>query len=98
MSYVTNVVLMTSLLDDKIVHEFINPWLVSQGQGELAKIDEYAGGNKAMEVDLYAGAFNHLNTEAFIPVVIAPNWRVPEELILMVQAEMETAQVYKGKT
>lgn len=98
MSYVTNVVLMTSLLDDKIVHEFINTWLVSQGQGELAKINEYAGGNKAMEVDLYAGAFNHLNEEAFIPVVVSPNWRVPEELVLVVQTEMEPVQVYKGKT
>lgn len=96
MSVVTNVILSTGLVDTGPVEE-INEWLRSKGKGELKKVDRYAGGNKSMEVDVYLGAFNHLDTAAFQPLVKALHWAWKEEFLLICQTECDEYEITSFK-
>lgn len=66
MSWVTNVILSVEIgTNISKVQEYLKPRTLAQ----LAKVDHYGGGDKAMEVDLYIGAFDYLILDDLIAVV-----------------------------
>lgn len=64
MSRVTSVIIVSSIIDSKVI-TVLNEWIVEHYGCGLKRVDSYAGGNKAMEVDVYAGAFNFLDVHKF---------------------------------
>ena len=97
MSVVTNVVLVTGLVDKARVEE-INGWLYEQGMGSVVKADQYAGGSKAMEVDVYLGAFNYLDELAFGDFCVAQPWEWPQDFCLLTQTEDYPRRVWYRNT
>jgi len=99
MGHVTNIVLLTGMLEDdnvKILNEWIN---TNYREGMyLKKIDENAGGNKALEVQLYTSAFNYFPLKDFIGIFSGIEWVIPEEVLLIYQDEHDDEfTVVKGK-
>jgi hypothetical protein len=100
MSWVTDVILIFSLeeeydddeefLDSVPALDNINAWLEENGYGILVDIGEFAGGGKAMQTNVYGGAFNFLKIDAFIKLVKAQPWREPENVQLLIQDEEES--------
>lgn len=61
MSHVTNVILITSV-DEQDFVSVLNTWIESHCGCRVCRLDsEDAGGTKHLEVEVFAGAFNHLN-------------------------------------
>jgi len=85
MSLVTNVLLLT-FIEDKGV-EFVQSWLKSQSFPGLVEISEYAGGNKMIEHEIWAGAFNFLDVEEFVNVVRSAKWDLPRDVQLLIKKE-----------
>ena len=57
MSHVINIMLSTQLEDDRIsisLRKFIDKY-------DLKKVDQYCGGNKNVEVDLFLAAHKHVS-------------------------------------
>lgn len=53
---------------------------------KLLKVDEYAGGNKVMQVGVWMAAVNHLGP-GLEEVVFKQQWRYPECVQLLVKQE-----------
>lgn len=68
MSVVSNV--MLTGLGCGVVAKRLNSWLndekAERNFGELRQVDKHAGGRKAMETDVFMGAFNYLPDAEFI--------------------------------
>jgi hypothetical protein len=91
-SYVSNVVLHIDHPSDEIREE-----LVSMGLGWIAY--HLIPGAKAFEDDLYAGAFNCLDTESFISQFMSLPWK-QESAILSICTEgdfWEVCEVRRGR-
>lgn len=60
MSRVTNIILAFEVLTDhsKTI-EPLNKWLLDKYRNNLERVDQHAGGNKQMEVEVWMGAFNY---------------------------------------
>lgn len=86
MSVVTNVVLMTGLVDGEAV-EALDDWLQEQGHAPMRELSSMASGHKAMEVNVYLSAHNYLDEDAFIKFATGLSWRWPEEFCLITQTE-----------
>lgn len=95
MSVVTNVVLVTGLMDEPQVEE-INQWLYDNGFGSVVRVDQHAGGSKVMEVNVYLGAFNYLDESSFVEFAQTRNWRWPEEFSLFVQTEDRPSRIFQN--
>lgn len=79
MSLVTNVILSLPMCcEDK--SEAINQWLLDRGHKRpmpnLGEHGEAYGGYKALEADVYVGAFNYLETDEFVAFIRALPWEV----------------------
>jgi hypothetical protein len=71
MSVVTDIMVCCICGQEDIIPEF-NEWLEKQNQGHLVRIDmRSCGGGKHFQQNIYAGAYNHLNAEAFFEFVLA---------------------------
>lgn len=65
MSVVTNV-LLTGIYSTPVAVR-LNSWLVEQERvGQLVEVSGHAGGYKAMETHVWAGAFNYLEMDKFV--------------------------------
>ena len=60
MSVVTDIILV-SAIDDEMMNDFIELSAI-----KFTKVDHLAGGNKAMQCDLYIAAQNYLNKELLL--------------------------------
>ena len=96
MSVVSSVVLVCSLCpdDEATAIDAINAWLEERNQPPLAEISDHAAGRKAMQVNLFAGAYNWLDEDAFIKFVMQQDWDEPEELALVVTPEEGEVRVF----
>jgi hypothetical protein len=67
MSNVTDIALILPLNSDEVVRE-INQWIDAQDDvyGLFKKVDEYGGGRKAHQWDMWTGAFNHFPIDDFL--------------------------------
>lgn len=85
MSVVTSVLLCTGINDYGIFD--VNKWLVDSGNWVLEQINEYAGGRKSMQQDVYAGAYNYFDLDSFIAAVKTSRWEHPDDVQLLVNRE-----------
>lgn len=66
MSSITSIVLQVGILNDDIVVA-VNSWLRDTANAaELSKVNEAAAGNKALEIGLWAGAYNYFFDREFL--------------------------------
>jgi hypothetical protein len=90
MSWVTNIILSTSILDaDKSADlnaAIRQPYKDPFGALMVISRDD-AGGDKQLEATIYLAAFNRLNLERFLTAVRAVPWDDPEELQLFIKGE-----------
>lgn len=77
MSHVTNILLLTAREDH-------DARLIELG---FQKVDGYAGGNKSMESDVWAAAFNHFDLDVLMAELRDIQWEYPEEVQLLVKDE-----------
>lgn len=57
----------------------------------LVKVDGYAGGDKAMQCDVFLVAVNYLNVGRFLDAFRAIRWDMPECVQLMIKNEHDDA-------
>lgn len=80
MSRVTNIILACGLCEENGEGNYppvnaINEWLLENGQHVgLKYINGREGGHKVWESEVFGGAFNFLDIEAFIRVVASAKW------------------------
>lgn len=101
MSYVTNVIISFSLVDENKQAEVDDFWLAGHNFEEnLAEGEEREpepglfwlddnGGNKNLETILGVGAYNGLSEEGLVGWLNKISWAYPESVQLMVQAQEE---------
>jgi hypothetical protein len=97
MSVVTDVIICLGLaeaIDDEgttpPIAE-INDYLRSRNYGELARVDDFAGGNKAFQAAVWMGAFNHLNLSEFMNFVKSRNWQSRADVQILLKKEEENS-------
>ncbi len=84
MSHVTSIMLSFSNAENDGDIEFhpapliaVQTWLVRNRHLQLSQLNLYFGGEKAPEVNVWAGAFNYLDIEGFIQLVKDQAWIDP---------------------
>lgn len=94
MSHVTDIILSTMIedgakRDDEHPNvDELNQYLIEHyGGWVLVKVDENAGGGKAMQCDLFIAAINHLNIPEFLERFYEIAWEAPECVQLMLKDE-----------
>ena len=92
MSYVADVILTTFLEGEGIDEPCkgvveLNEWLDSENYGILQRVDQYTGGRKAQQADIYLGAFNYLDIGAFVEKIKSIKWVDPEYVQLFLKDE-----------
>jgi hypothetical protein len=85
MSYVSNVILLTFIEDPGI--KDVQLWLSGAGALPLNQIDGFAGGTKAIEHEIWAGAYNWLDVPEFIKAVENAGWEFPSDVQLLIKRE-----------
>lgn len=98
MSKVTDIILICSCgkQDAQLVYQELNAWLKEKDCDMILKpIDEHAGGNRAMQLSIFAGAFNHFNIpiQDFCHHVADMKWDVPKSVTLIIQEENDESPV-----
>jgi len=103
MSFVTDVLLCTALgdgastKDSRLNANVLSDWLVEHyGPAcALEKLSSYAGGNKAMQADVFGVAVNFCNREKLIAAFQAISWQYPESAQLFLKHEdSDSFQLY----
>lgn len=98
MSHVTDIILITSIEDGADL-ESDNPnvdklkgYLEKEHNGHtLLKVDGHAGGNKAIQCDVFMAAFNYFNIDAFVRLFKEMQWQYPESAQLLIKDENDDA-------
>lgn len=85
MSHVDNVILTTSVIDASRI-EVVNAKFSSGGKFVACK---YSAGTKALETNIYPGAFNYLNLDDLIFAIESVTWASPETVQLFIQGQDE---------
>ena len=94
MSHVTDIILST-MIEDGAQHDNghpnvdqLNQYLSKHHGGwALIKVDEKAGGGKAMQSDIFIAAINYLNIPDFLNAFYEIKWEAPESVQLMLKDE-----------
>lgn len=92
MSHVCNVVLLFGC-GERNAHdrlpslEYINLWLAERDMGQLHEVSDHGTNNKSMECYVAIGAFNYLETDEFVEMVMDAPWRFPDNVQLLVKDE-----------
>lgn len=97
MSDVTNVIICCSLMEEVFTEcafesiNHINEWLQTHPRGcsggRLVRVDKHAGGTKAMECCVFAGAFNYMPLQDFLRTVWKQNWQSRDTVQVLVQEQ-----------
>jgi hypothetical protein len=100
MSRVTDLVLITSISDGGGEDEHPNvdklsAWLTENHRCAFQRVDQHAGGNKAMQCDVFLVAVNYLDADGFLAQFRAIEWDSPEAVVLIVNAEEMDPVVYR---
>ena len=92
MSVVTDVILMVPVGADPRVVDHVNARLATtlraSGCG-LRKVDQHAGGNKAVQADVYMGAFSYLSRQAVLGILAAAPWDADDRACVRVAIKEE---------
>jgi len=76
MSVVTDIILVTAIEDGAYRPSF-----------DLVKVDQYAGGGKAVQCDVFMSAVNYLVLEDLLDWFKSVRWEYPEQVQLFVKGE-----------
>ena len=93
MSVVTDLILVTSPGESRGIEPnhgliILNNYLSQNHPGcKFESVADSAGGNKAMQRDIYLAAINHLNVLEFIKVYKDSYWFWPEAVVLLLGTE-----------
>lgn len=96
MSYVTDIILITSIEDGGISEEDPNPnvdilneFIVKEYNHQCAfkKIDGFAGGDKCIQADIFATAINYCRVQELIDRVRSIEWEDPDSVQLNIKDE-----------
>jgi hypothetical protein len=96
MSHVTDVLLLFSLEENLIEGEFkeeapvvggVNAWLGDHEFAGLENLSVHAGLEKAMQANVYGGAYNYFDLDGFVGFLKEQNWRAPHSVQLLVKGE-----------
>lgn len=82
MSVVTNIMLAGIIHEDDV--DKFNAFLKEKYRAPMNRINREAGGNKAMEADVWGGAYNHFDEHSFIAFLRTIKWYfgVPPTLLI----------------
>lgn len=96
MSHVADIILVTAIDDGAQRDEehpnadLLSKWLQeNKGQDwlKLVKVDQHAGGNKAIQCDIFLAAINYLDIDGFVAAFRSIRWHMPECAQLMIKDE-----------
>ena len=99
MSYVTDVLLLFSLEGNLIGGELvpeapliegINSWLEEREFAGLENLSAHAGVEKAMQANVYGGAYNYFDVGGFVEFLQGVGWRAPQSVQLLVKGEEDS--------
>ncbi len=95
MSWVVNVILKTSIDED--ITEFNKIFLDKYSdRAAMVQVDGICGGWKAMECDVYLGAFTCFSAEEILEGFLGIEWECPEFVQLFIQDQDEDIfEVYR---
>jgi hypothetical protein len=93
MSIVTDVILMVPSGSDPQIISHINARIVAvmrmpPGCG-LIRVDRYAGGNAAVQADVYMGAISRLKRQVILDILAAAPWDVDDRADVRVAIKEE---------
>lgn len=86
MSCVHNILVCCSLSDEDL---FRSEWSAPHPMEQFAQVDEHAGGYKAMEVAVFAAAFNYFAIDELLKFIEELDWNCPESVSVFAQGEHE---------
>jgi hypothetical protein len=102
MSYVSNVTLICSVMEDEPGQAIaeIKQWLAERcgeraAYWELKEVSDYAGGAKAMECLVYCGGFNYFDEDDFAEFVLSLEWDHPENVVLIIDPQEGQTRVFR---
>lgn len=89
MSIVSSVVLCFSDYTESVPVKEVQQWLTAHGFDHLRRSDHCSGGNKAMQMYVYCGAFNYFGgiEDDFGAFVGGRSWELPRNVVLLIQPE-----------
>lgn len=87
MSSVTSIIL-NAWLDEDLAIDYINRAMKTL---PLVRVEDYAGGHKAMQSDILMGAYSYMDIPAFLKVFHSAPWRDPEYIQLFIKYEADEA-------
>jgi cytolysin (calcineurin-like family phosphatase) len=67
----------------------VNEWLAARNKGRLNYLGDHFGGHKAPQAEVWGGAFNHLDDDAFTAYVHSLPWNEPRAVLLLINGEYE---------
>lgn len=86
MSHVHNILVCCSVSDDEL---FQSKWNTHHSIEQFFQVDGHAGGCKAMEVAVFAAAFNYFAIDELLKFVEELDWCCPESVSVFSQDEHE---------
>ena len=94
MSNVTNVILHISILEEGQEDEPILPIgelnkCLEDLHTSFSRVDQYAGGGKVFEAEVFMAAFNHTPTAEIVRLVKIQSWKYPQDVQLFIMEQEE---------
>jgi len=87
MSYVTNIILKVAIHENAV--RGFNKELDNLTGYQLIRVDEQAGGDKVMEIDVHMAAINGVDQKELRQLFFSTPWSQPEKVQLLVQEHEE---------
>ncbi len=105
MTDITNIIILTAMDDGAWTNsdhgnvDLLNEYLRKNYQGStLAKVDEYGGGRLRMSCDVFMGAIDYLNQEAFLEQFHCVEWGRSDSVQLLLKGSKDDFfQVFSPK-
>lgn len=89
MSYITDVVIFTETGEPGMKQA--QDWVRENTRSDFSQVDEFAGGNKAMQCDVWAGAFNYFPKDDFLAALRAiKEWEHPDAVQVLFKGENDS--------
>ncbi len=93
MSNVTDIILSTAIEDGASKQDehpnvdLLNAYIKKEHNWALIRVDQYAGGGKKVQCDVFMAAINYLNIDEFVKHFHTISWECPECVQLMLKGE-----------
>jgi hypothetical protein len=96
MSKVTNIILITSGIDDSsFTTELLSKFIVNGEPFVIRAVDDpslptgWYGGNRVLECNIFIGAYTSFPLNEFISFITNVNWYLPENIQLLVKEDSD---------